>query len=96
MKKYQFLYPAIFIKDSDGECQVFFPDLNIYTTGKNISEAYLYAKDLLKVFFTYALKYEVEYNKPSKIEKLTSISIAGIYAVNERLSCKRLAESVYT
>ncbi len=70
MKKYQFLYPAIFIKDSDGECQVFFPDLNIYTTGKNISEAYLYAKDLLKVFFTYALKYEVEYNKPSKIEKL--------------------------
>ncbi len=70
MKKFQFLYPAIFIKDEDGSYQVIFPDLNIYTDGKNMSEAYLYAKDLLKVYFTYAVKYEVEYNKPSKIENM--------------------------
>ena len=70
-KKYQFLYPAIFMKDEeDGSCQVVFPDLNIYTDGKNISEAYLYAKDLLKVYFSYALKYETEYNKPTKLETL--------------------------
>lgn len=68
MKKYQFLYPAIFIKDEDESCQVLFPDLNIYTDGKNIDEAYIYAKGLLKSYFTYALKYEIEYNKPSKIE----------------------------
>lgn len=67
--KYHFLYPAIFIKDQDG-CQVVFPDLNIFTDGKNLSEAYLYAKDLLKVYFSYALKYEIDYNKPSKIECL--------------------------
>lgn len=70
MKKYQFLYPAIFVKDDLGSCQVIFPDLNIYTDGKNVSEAYLYAKDLLRVYFSYALKYEIEYNKPSKIENL--------------------------
>ena len=71
MKKYQFVYPAIFIKDEDdGSYQVFFPYLNIYTSGKNITETFLYAKDLLKVYFSYALKYEVDYNKPSKIEKL--------------------------
>ena len=71
MKKLQFLYPAIFIKDPDGAYQVVFPDLNIYTEGKNLSEAYLYAKDLLKVYFSYAVKYEVDYNKPTKIEVLT-------------------------
>ena len=72
MKKYQFLYPAIFIKDEDGSCQVIFPDLNIYTDGKNMSEAYIYAKDLLKVYFSYALKYDVEYNRPTKLENLVS------------------------
>lgn len=70
MKKIQFLYPAIFVKDEDGSCQVIFPDLNIYTEGKNMSEAYLYAKDLLKVYFSYAVKYDIDYNKPSKLEVL--------------------------
>ncbi len=70
MKKIQFLYPAIFMKDEDGSCQVIFPDLNIYTEGKNMSEAYLYAKDLLRVYFSYAVKYDIDYNKPSKLEAL--------------------------
>ena len=70
MKKYQFIYPAIFIKDDNGDCQVIFPDLNIYTDGKNITEAFVYAKDLLKVYFSYALKYEIDYNKPSKLENV--------------------------
>ncbi|MBP3431886.1 MAG: hypothetical protein J6K39_03435 [Clostridia bacterium] len=70
MKKYQFLYPAIFIKDEDGSCQVIFPDLNIYTDGQNMSDAYFYAKGLLKAYFSYAMKYETEYNKPSKIENI--------------------------
>lgn len=71
MKKYQFIYPAIFVKDeADGSYQVIFPDLNIYTDGKNMTEAFVYAKDLLKVFFTYAIKYEAEYSKPSKLENV--------------------------
>ncbi len=68
MKKYQFLYPAIFIKDEDESYQAYFPDLDIYTDGQNLSEAYLYAKDLLRVYLTYALKYETDYNKPTKLE----------------------------
>ncbi len=71
MKVYHFLYPAIFVKDEDESYQVIFPDLDIFTDGKNLSEAYLYAKDLLRVYFSYALKYETEYNLPSKIEELS-------------------------
>ncbi len=72
-KTIEFLYPAIFIKDEDdGSFQVIFPDLNIYTDGKNLSEAYMNAKDLLTVYFTYAFKYETEFNMPSKFEQLAS------------------------
>lgn len=70
-KKYQFLYPAIFVKDeSENRVQVIFPDLNIYTDGKNMTEAYFFAKSLLKVYFSYAIKYDVDYNKPTKAENL--------------------------
>lgn len=69
-KKLQFVYPAIFMKLEDDTFQVIYPDLNIYTDGKNMSEAYLNAKDLLSVYFAYAVKYEVDFNSPSKIETL--------------------------
>ena len=70
-KEYQFVYPAIFVKDEDdGSYQVIFPDLNIYTDGANLSHAYLYAKDLLRVYFSYAMKYDTEFNHPSKLEDL--------------------------
>ena len=42
---------------------------SIYTDGKNSCEAYMYAKGLLEVYFSYALKYEIEYNKPTDLEK---------------------------
>lgn len=70
MKKIRFVYPAIFVKSAEGDCQVIFPDLNIYTDGKNTSEAFINAKDLLQVYFSYAVKYEIEYNTPTKIEEL--------------------------
>lgn len=70
-KKVQFLYPAIFIKDEEDDTyQVIFPDLNIYTNGNTMSEAYAYAKDLLWVYFSYAMKYETECNAPTKLETL--------------------------
>ena len=71
-KKYsQYLYPAIFIRDEeDGSYQVIFPDLNIYTDARNLSEAYLSAKELLRVFLTYAFKYDTDFNLPSKYEDL--------------------------
>lgn len=70
-KKLQFLYPAIFIKLEDSY-QVIFPDLNIYTEGDTFPKTYLSAKDMLQVYFAYAVKYEIDFNKPSKIETLMS------------------------
>lgn len=71
MKKLQFLYPAVFIKsEDDNSYQAIFPDLNIYCDGKNLSEAYLYAKDLLKAYVAYAVKYEIDIYKPTKFEEL--------------------------
>lgn len=69
-KKLQFLYPAIFVKLEEGLYQVIFPDLNIYTEAESLAKAYLYAKDLLYVYFSYAVKYETDFNKPSHLETL--------------------------
>ena len=71
MKKLQFVYPAVFLKDEeDGLFQVLFPDLNIYTDGKNMDDAQLNAKNLLKQYFGYAIKYDVDVNTPSDIQKM--------------------------
>ena len=73
-KKYrQYLYPAIFLKDEElGGYQVVFPDLNIYTDGKNLSEAYLSAKELLRAYLSFAFKYETDFNLPTKLENLAA------------------------
>lgn len=72
MEKFkQYLYPAIFIKDEDGSYQVIFPDLDIFTDGKNLTEAYLSAKELLRVYFSYVHRYEIEYNSPTKLDVLS-------------------------
>ncbi len=64
-----YAYPAIFFQDND-VTRVVFPDLNLTTDGKDLTEAFLFAKDLLRVYFTYVLKYDLEYNLPSKVEDL--------------------------
>ena len=68
-KKYQFLYPAVFDKIDNGY-RADYPDLDIWTEGNNLSEAYLYAKDLLRVYLSYALKYEIDYNLPTRYEEV--------------------------
>ncbi len=71
MEKFkQYLYPAIFVRDEDDAYQVIFPDLDIFTDGVDLSEAYLAAKELLRVYFTYVHKYEIDYNAPTKLEVL--------------------------
>lgn len=64
-----FAYPALFYKDED-LVRVIFPDLSISTEGANLTEAFLFAKDLLRVYFSYAIKYDLDYNFPSKVENL--------------------------
>jgi len=64
-----FAYPAMFYNDED-VVRVVFPDLGISTEGENLTEAFLFAKDLLRVYFAYVLKYDLDYALPSKVEKL--------------------------
>ena len=60
----QFIYPAIFYFDED-ETKVYFPDLDISTSGDNYDEAFLFAKTLLKVYFMYVLTNDLDFNFPS-------------------------------
>ncbi len=72
----QFLYPAIFFKLED-EYRVIFPDLDISTDGRTYEEAYMFAKDLLRVYFIYVLKHDLDFNLPSSYEDLQATSSAG-------------------
>lgn len=64
----QFIFPAVFFQEEDEtDYTVAFPDLNIYTDGKNLVDAFLYAKDYLRVYCSYARKYEMEIETPSKL-----------------------------
>lgn len=63
----QFLFPAVFIKDED-KYTVVFPNLNITTDGDTIEQAYLFAKDFLRVYFTYVIKFDLEFDLPMHFE----------------------------
>lgn len=63
-KIHQYVYPAIFIKGGD-EVVASFPDLGITTEGNSFEEAFLFAKDYLRVYCSYALKFDLDINKPS-------------------------------
>jgi predicted RNase H-like HicB family nuclease len=68
-----FVYPAIFVKDEDEDVyRVLFPDLELTTDGAFIEEAYLYAKEVLKAYFVYIQKYDLDYNLPTDFEKIMS------------------------
>lgn len=64
----QFIYPAIFYMDDD-ETKVYFPDLDISVSGDNYDEAFLFAKELLKKYFLYVVKNELDFNFPSSFEE---------------------------
>lgn len=64
----QYIFPAVFFQEEgEDNYTVAFPDLNIYTEGATLVEAFLFAKDYLKVYCTYAKKYELEITTPSKL-----------------------------
>lgn len=67
----QYIFPAVFFQeDGEGDFTVVFPDLNIYTDGKTLIEAFLFAKDYLKVYCTYAKKYDLEIPTPTKFTNI--------------------------
>lgn len=65
----QYVYPAIFFKEDD-KFTVAFPDLNIFTDGENLLETFLFAKSYLKEFIKYSLKYDMDIEAPTALEKL--------------------------
>ena len=67
---HQFVYPAVFLK-AGNEVAATFPDLGITTDGGSFEEAFLFAKDYLRVYCTYAMKYELEISKPSFFEDVS-------------------------
>ena len=64
----QYIFPAVFFQEEDEtDYTVVFPDLNIFTDGKTIIEAFLLAKDYLRVYCTCAKKYDMEIARPTKL-----------------------------
>lgn len=73
-----FVYPAIFIKDNEEDIyRVLFPDLEITTDGSFIEEAFLYAQEMLKAYFSYIEKYDLDFNQPTEFDKVLSSCEAG-------------------
>mgnify|MGYP005784310865 CR=1 FL=1 len=63
----QYLFSAIFYKEDD-KFIVLFPDLGITIDGDTIEDAYLFAKESLRVYCTYAEKFDIEIEMPSRFE----------------------------
>lgn len=89
----QFIFPAVFFQE-EGETDytVVFPDLNIFTDGKTLVEAFLFAKDYLRVYCTYAKKYDMEIDKPSKFTDITSKFPNGICMLVDALVPETVSE----
>lgn len=65
----QFIYTAIFFEDEE-EFKVYFPDLDISTSGESYEDAFLFGKDLLRVYFLYAICNDIDFALPSGYETL--------------------------
>lgn len=66
---FHYVYPAVFF-NIDNQFQVLVPDLNLTTQGDTLEEAYLLAKDYLRAYCTYALKFDMEVEMPSTYDKI--------------------------
>ena len=65
----QYLFPAIFVEEDDRYVALV-PDLGIAIDGDNIEEAYIFAKNSLKVYCNYVENFDLEMPMPSKYEKI--------------------------
>lgn len=66
----QYVYPAVFVKGED-EVVATFPDIGITIDGSSVEEVFLLAKDYLRVYCSYALKYDIEINPPSFFDEIS-------------------------
>lgn len=70
-KTTQFIYPAVFMQ-GENQVAVSFPDINLTTDGDTFEEAFLFAKDYLRIFCTYAMKYDLEIPTPSNFAEFSA------------------------
>lgn len=61
---FHYIYPAVFFSGDD-EFQALIPDLNLTTAGISLDEAYILAKDYLRAYCTYAVKFGMEVELPT-------------------------------
>lgn len=66
---FHYIYPAVFFFSED-EFQALIPDLNLTTAGISLEEAYILAKDYLRAYCTYAVKFDIEIEFPSAYNKI--------------------------
>lgn len=66
----QYVFPAVFIQNTDESYTAMIPDLGLVIEGPSIEEAFLYIKHYLKVFCNYAIKLEEDILQPTKFEKI--------------------------
>lgn len=86
-----FVYPAIFIKDNEEDVyRVLFPDLDLTTDGAFMEEAFLYAKEVLKAYFSYIEKYDLDFNEPTDYEMIKNTCEEGdvVMLVDAQLKIK--------
>lgn len=70
MKKY--VYPAILFESEEENVKVyniFFPDLDIVSSGETVEEAFLGAEDYLQAYLKIAVKMESQIPAPSTFEE---------------------------
>lgn len=66
----QYIYPVVFFKKENGKIVFLVPDLNLTAEVDNLVEGYVFSKEYLRVYLNYALKYDIDFNMPSKLEKI--------------------------
>ena len=66
-----YIYPAVLTFDTEYYVYLIsFYDLDLYTEGNTVEEAYLNAKSYLENYIACALKFNLEINPPSSFERL--------------------------
>lgn len=66
---FHYIYPAVFYYNED-EFQALIPDLNLTTAGISLEEAYILAKDYLRAYCTYAVKFDMDVEDPSAFNSM--------------------------
>lgn len=67
----QYIYPAVLTKDEDNNIYIIsLYDLELFTEGETVEEAYLNAKSYLENYLACCLKLDAEFDAPSSFDDM--------------------------